>query len=51
MPGMGAGAAVSLIEGAGLAVPAILADAASAGRTAPFFVHPTMNPGRFFVAA
>jgi 3-hydroxyacyl-CoA dehydrogenase len=48
---MGAAAAVKLIEGAGLAVPSMLGDAASAGRTAPFFVHPTMNPGRFFVAA
>lgn len=48
---MGAAAAVALIEGAQLNVPTVLADAASAGRTAPFFVHPTMNPGKFFVAA
>ena len=48
---MGAAAAVQLITNAKLAVPAALADAASSGRTTPFFVHPTMNPGRFFVAA
>ena len=48
---MGAAAAVRLIESAELSVPAVLAEAASAGRTAPFFVHPTMNPGKFFVAA
>ena len=48
---MGAAAAVTLIEGAQLTVPKVLAEAASTGRTAPFFVHPTMNPGKFFVAA
>ena len=48
---MGAAAAVRLIESAELTVPAVLAEAARAGRTAPFFVHPTMNPGKFFVAA
>ena len=48
---MGPGAAVTLITGAGLAVPKALSDAASSGRSTPFFVHPTMNPGRFFVAA
>ena len=48
---MGAAAAVRLIESAELSVPTVLAEAANAGRTAPFFVHPTMNPGKFFVAA
>ena len=41
--------AVALIEGAGLPVPAALRDAAKQGTTR-FFRHPTINPGKFFVA-
>lgn len=48
---MGAGAAVQLISDAGLNVPAILEDAARTGGDSAFFVHPSMNRGKFFVAA
>ncbi len=40
--------AIALIEGAKLPVPRALRDAAQAGRR--LFNHPTINPGRFFVA-
>ena len=42
--------AVAMIEGAGLAVPKILADAASNAESGRFFNHPQINRGRFFVA-
>ncbi len=45
---MGASRAVAMIREAGLAVPAALSDAAP---DTTFFNHPTMNTGRFFVAA
>lgn len=45
---MGASNAVAMIREAGLAVPAALADAAP---DTTFFNHPTINTGRFFVAA
>ncbi len=45
---MGAPRAVAMIREAGLAVPAALADAAP---DTTFFNHPTINIGRFFVAA
>ena len=48
---MGAARAVELIHRAGLAVPAALESAAKAAKPQRFFVHPTMNPGKFFVAA
>jgi len=48
---MGARAAVDLIAGADLKVPAVLEAAARSGRVEPFFVHPSMNRGKFFVAA
>jgi 3-hydroxyacyl-CoA dehydrogenase len=41
---------VAMIEGAGLAVPAILADAVKSGRKQPFFQHSQLNVGKFFVA-
>ncbi len=41
---------VSMIERAGLPVPALLADALASGRTRPFFDHPHVNVGKFFVA-
>ena len=41
--------AVELIGGAGLPVPPAIAEAA-AGGAQRFFHHPTMNPGKFFVA-
>ena len=47
---MGVGAAVSMIEEAGLGVPKILADAAASGEAKPFFSHPQWNTGKFFVA-
>jgi 3-hydroxyacyl-CoA dehydrogenase len=47
---LGAKSAVALIEGAGLAVPKILADAASNAESGRFFNHPQINRGRFFVA-
>ncbi len=48
---MGPAAAVEMIEQAGLAVPAALLDAARGGPPARFFHHPTLNTGRYFVAA
>jgi len=45
---MGAPAAASMIEGAGLAVPDAIANAGDGTR---FFNDPTTNRGRFFVAA
>ncbi len=47
---MGAGPTVKLIEQAGLAVPAALAEAARSGLPKRFFQHPQINIGRFFVA-
>jgi 3-hydroxyacyl-CoA dehydrogenase len=47
---IGAKGVVSMIEEAGLAVPAALADAASTGKPERFFDHPRINIGRFFVA-
>ncbi len=47
---MGKQAAVEMIEGAGLPVPANLAEAARTGAPEHLFEHPTINPGRFFVA-
>jgi 3-hydroxyacyl-CoA dehydrogenase len=48
---LGAAGAVELIEGAGLPVPEALERAARTGEPKRFFRHPTINPGRFFVAA
>jgi len=48
---MGPAAAVRMIEEAGLVVPKALVEAARAGRSEPFFRHPNMNTGKFFVAA
>jgi hypothetical protein len=48
---MGVGAAVRLIEGAGLVVPQNLASAASAGETSRFFDNSRVNTGKYFVAA
>lgn len=47
---MGAKAAVEMIEKSGLPVPSNLAEVASSGSTDRLFQHPTINPGRFFVA-
>ena len=47
---LGAKSAVALIEGAGLAIPKALADAARNGKPERFFNHPQINRGRFFVA-
>ncbi len=47
---MGVGPAVRMIEQAGLAVPALLSDAARSGQPQRFFQHPQINVGRFFVA-
>jgi len=46
---MGARASVELIERAGLPVPQALRDAAR-GAARPFFHHPQLNVGKFFVA-
>ncbi len=48
---MGIGAAVAMIEGADLPVPAILAEAAAAGRSEKFFNHEQVNVGKYFVAS
>ena len=48
---LGVSAAVHMIEEAGLAVPEVLEEAARSGRTEPFFRHPFMNTGKFFVAS
>jgi hypothetical protein len=46
---LGARASVELIERARLPVPPALRDAAK-GPTRPFFQHPQLNVGKFFVA-
>jgi hypothetical protein len=46
---MGARASVELIERTGLPVPPVLRDAAR-GPARPFFQHPQLNVGKFFVA-
>lgn len=48
---MGLGAAVELIEAAGLPVPPALAESARSGRPERFFEHPTINVGKYFVAS
>jgi len=48
---MGVGAAVGMIEEAGLSVPAILAEAVSDGSGSLFFQDPLVNIGKYFVAA
>ena len=48
---MGARAAVSMIEQAGLGVPKILQAAASDPSSEPFFQDPLVNIGKYFVAA
>jgi 3-hydroxyacyl-CoA dehydrogenase len=48
---LGAVGAVELIERAGLPVPAALEQAARTGEPKRFFHHPTINAGKFFVAA
>ena len=48
---MGVGGAVGMIEEAGLAVPAILANAVSEGSGTRFFQDPLVNIGKYFVAA
>jgi len=48
---MGPATAVDLIAGADVKVPAVLEEAARGGRSEPFFVHPSMNRGKFFIAA
>jgi 3-hydroxyacyl-CoA dehydrogenase len=47
---LGPGAAVDMIDKAGLPVPEALAQAARTGEPGRFFDHPHINPGRFFVA-
>lgn len=47
---IGLGTTVAMIEQAGLPVPRPLAGAAARGESRRFFVHPTVNPGKFFVA-
>jgi hypothetical protein len=47
---MSPGAAVKMIEEAGLPVPAALETAAKTGKPARFFHHPHTNTGKFFVA-
>ncbi len=47
---MGPGAAVKMIEEAGLPVPSALTEAAKTGKPARFFHHPHTNTGKFFVA-
>ncbi len=47
---IGKQATVDMIDKAGMPVPAVLAEAARTGEPARFFSHPTLNPGRFFVA-
>ena len=48
---MGAAAAVSMIEEAGLGVPKILQAAASSQSSELFFQDPLVNIGKYFVAA
>ena len=48
---MGIGAAVAMIEGADLPVPAILAESAASGRNEKFFNHEQVNIGKYFVAS
>jgi 3-hydroxyacyl-CoA dehydrogenase len=47
---IGAKGVVAMIEEAGLAVPAVLVEAARTGKPARFFQHTRINVGRFFVA-
>jgi 3-hydroxyacyl-CoA dehydrogenase len=47
---LGARASVDMIERSGLPVPQALRDAAKSGKAAPFFQHPQLNVGKFFVA-
>ena len=47
---MGVGAAVTMIEGAGLSVPSLLASAAKSGEPTQFFTNSQVNTGKFFVA-
>lgn len=47
---IGARGVVDMIDEAGLAVPAALADAAKTGKPERFFNHTRINVGRFFVA-
>jgi hypothetical protein len=47
---LGIQGAMEMIEGAGLPVPEILAEAARTGEPTRFFDHPRINVGRFFVA-
>ncbi len=46
----GAGAAVEMIQKAGVAVPEALEQAARTGKPERFFVNPRINVGKFFVA-
>lgn len=48
---MGPEAAVQMIGQAGLAVPPAIAEAATRADASPFFSHPQINVGRYFVAA
>lgn len=48
---MGAQAAVAMLSEAGVIVPDAIAAAASASSPTRFFEHPTVNTGKFFVAA
>jgi 3-hydroxyacyl-CoA dehydrogenase len=48
---MGAKAAVGMIEQAGVPVPNALREAAGSAKPAPFFQHPQLNAGKFFVAS
>jgi 3-hydroxyacyl-CoA dehydrogenase len=47
---MGLPSAISMIEQAGLPVPAVLSKAASSGKPVRFFDHPVVNIGKYFVA-
>ena len=47
---MGVASAVTMIEGAELAVPKLLSDAAKSGESKRFFNNPRVNIGKFFIA-
>ncbi len=46
----GLGPTLEMMDNAGVPVPGVLNRALSQGRTQPFFSHPQLNTGRYFVA-
>jgi hypothetical protein len=48
---MGVPAAIQMLEEASVPVPEALSKAAASGEPEKFFTHPTLNVGKYFVAA